>query len=424
MKDVKTFVEIIGGILSALGILGGAVAGLNQTNVSRALLTHGEKEKHKLLEGFVLTVVFSLIVFALGVAICFSENGLRGTNENANATVTEVSEEQQVSEASDEIKTESDNEPEIEQSQNAETAANDESKTAGTYAVLMITVFLVLSVIISIWIWRRERKKIECKDKCSFWRYCGLAAIIFAALLLLICNFLFAMALLLKWYLILGSTCSIGFGFLYFYFIYETFPRYRDDVAEIRTVYDSKIVYLFEVKDNCVVAGDNYYFSRCDNYYLIGMDKLSKPLVSAKNEDDVLLLKKNVTCNNKTKLANNTILRFVIYDVIETNNADTVENAGNTENTGNIDNADSAETSVNTDITDNIETAENTNNTANTANTNITLGLNTVLNVNASSINGGNCVNYTIKDGDRVVEKELRIDTKSPIDWDGNVILM
>ena len=65
MDTVKTVVEIISAILGIIVLLGAAGALLNQSKISQSLLTHGEKERQKLLEGVVFTLMFALIAFFL-----------------------------------------------------------------------------------------------------------------------------------------------------------------------------------------------------------------------------------------------------------------------------------------------------------------------------------------------------------------------
>ena len=165
--------------------------------------------------------------------------------------------------------------------------------------------------------WDSEKKRLELKKKHTFSRYIEVLSLNVLVLFLFAGVLFWAERKDFNGFLVSGGITSFLFG-LFVFILYATVaPRYTDDTACIKSVYKKNVVYLFEVKDSVVIAGDSKFFSNCENFYLIGLDSFEKPLVSADDDKDFILLKENVNIENNTSKTKNELLRRVAKDCFE-----------------------------------------------------------------------------------------------------------
>lgn len=300
---ILTFVAATVGAIIGIGVL------LSQTRISLTLMSHGERERHKVFWTIAVFFCFVIVCYALG----FMTNIFRVSAQQFKSQIfneSQVTESDEASVSNNEVVSES----VAEQNEQQNTEQDDYSTIVNIVFVVLILVALIASIVYTAGIRKKEKYRTQYYKVRKWYRYFEIGFFLFLAILFLEINLVAGLVMTLDNYYIFGVIISCLHSILCTGAVVSSSNRYNEEIAQLKSFYDGKVVYLFETEGNNFVAGDNMYVSDCDEFYIIPITELDEPLVDAQSEDDVYLKKANVDIDNKLKHSKNQVLRCVAAD--------------------------------------------------------------------------------------------------------------
>lgn len=248
MDFVDKIVSIIVSVVGILVILGNAISFLKQTDISITLKTHEEREKYKLIRG----VVFFVLTTALWFVILFSVNTFTIAFGDSRQYIAGI------------------------------------NKNVAPFFVITYTVAIIVGALVSI---KLKRKEIRVYKEIS-WRDHFRIFYVFISIILEIVLFAtsvsYAIAMPIDNYVVGDLLLSIMVGIIATLILSKMSRSDYDAIALFKTTYKGEEVFLFEMKGDSLVAGDERIMSECQCFYLISQAELEGPIVKSNNVERVM----------------------------------------------------------------------------------------------------------------------------------------
>ncbi|MBR5993268.1 MAG: hypothetical protein IK018_05650 [Lachnospiraceae bacterium] len=307
LNSIVNVTKILSFIAATISATIGIGVFLSQTRISITLMSHGERERHKVFRTIAVFLCFVIVCYALG----FMTNTF-----NISAQMLKQQESAKSGITAQTDASVSDNDMVAQTVQNGQNANEsiDYDFIAKCVIAVIILVALIASLIYTAGVQKREKGRTKYYKVRKWYRYFEIGFMLFVALLLVEVNIIFGFVMPIKMYLITGIIVSGLQGFFCTWTVCASVNEYTGEIAHLKSFYERKVVYLFELEGNSFVAGDNMYISDCEEFYLIPITNLKEPLVDAQSEDDVYLEKDKVKICSGLKSKKNKVLRGIAAD--------------------------------------------------------------------------------------------------------------
>ncbi|SCX17633.1 hypothetical protein SAMN02910339_02459 [Lachnospiraceae bacterium YSD2013] len=305
LESIVNVTKILAFAAATLGAIIGIGVFLNQTRISITLMSHEERERHRVFRTIAVFLCFVVFCYAMGfLATIFNiSTDLILQQNNAESTIT----------GQKDIGA-SDNDISVQVTQGEQIIKELDVKIIIGGIIILLLVAIIAGTIYALDIKKQEIGRTQYYKVRKWHRYLVIGFMLFLAIILLETNMIIGFASTIKDYAIIGIIVSGLHGFFCACTICSSANEYTGEISHLKSFYEGKVVYLFELEGNSFVAGDNMYVSDCEEFYLIPMTNLKAPLVDAQSEDDVYLEKKKVEICSGLKSRKNRVLRGIAAD--------------------------------------------------------------------------------------------------------------
>ena len=305
LESIVKVTKILAFATAAVSAIIGIGVFLSQTKISITLMSHGERERHKVFRTIAVFLCFVVVCYAFGfLATIFNIlTGIVRKQINAGSAIS----------AQKDVRV-SDNDILVKVTQGEQIIKELGGKTIIVAIIILVLIAIIASSIYALRVKKQEEGRTQYYKIRKWYRYFVIGFMLFWALILIEINIIIGFVSTIKNYAIIGIIVSGLHGFFCACTVCISTNEYNGEIAHLKSFYEGKVVYLFELEGNSFVAGDNMYVSDCEEFYLIPMTNLKAPLVDAQSEDDVYLEKKKVEICSGLKSRKNRVLRGIAAD--------------------------------------------------------------------------------------------------------------
>lgn len=309
----NVLLDRLASVIELFTAVGGIIAGiwmviikysiyLSQNEISLTLMTHEERAKHRIFNVLEMMVVAFIFCFMLGIA---SRNFVENNDGDKNTSVCE-----NAYEGSGSIEN-IQSEYEQRYIDDVDPSGSNDNCLYQIVSAIFVTIFLV-AIISTYLIYRSERKKDAYVRLIKFQRFAMIFMLIFIQVLIVVCNVLASIAFSLELYFVVDILHSVVFAVLAMCLKDQLVDCSQGEVAQIKTFYGKRLIYLFGMKNDDFIAGDSSIYSNCECFKLIRKEELDEWLTKVKRDNIVYLLKESVSMEEIAPECRNEILRLIV----------------------------------------------------------------------------------------------------------------
>ncbi len=290
IERILSLVAVVPAFLGTISIIGKGALSIHQSDISMIMLSYEEQKRHKtgVLIGFIVAFFALSLVMGIGASIVSS------TYKNNNSPKRTMIEDQEVV---------------------------NYSNSSDMAVVLIVVAFLtVLAIVCTTLIYKKEHRNPLYTDLCNWTRYATVTVYVLLSFMVLSLNLLAGLVIDASKYLYLDLVISFGFSIVASMVMSAMSIESYKEMASMKTIYNNRIVYIYYKNDDIFVSGDHILLDKCNSFYMISQDNISKLRLSpVRKDDEVYLKKRNVeilhfSANSEDSI---NIIRNVINDCKE-----------------------------------------------------------------------------------------------------------
>lgn len=287
---LKSILAVISssGVMGVVGVFWKGLLAVQQSNISLTMLSHEEQKRYRSIMLMWLIVGFFVLSFAGGIGGSMFHSLISAHNYPATTSANPVK----------------------------PVDISNDSVVDGIIWMVFLLLFIAALVCVLL-IRKKESSNPLYTDLCKWDRYFALTVFTFLSFSLLPLNVIAGIAVDHSRALYYNLGLSFAFAFAAGITVNMMTVDCYKDMAFMKAYFNNRLVYLFHMDNDILIAGDHLFADKCDSIFMIPKEEvLELQLSPIRKNDEVYLRRKNVDVTWTTCECGNysTVLRTVIKD--------------------------------------------------------------------------------------------------------------